>query len=476
MSLHTRCPRILAATIVALALGAAAACGGAEGTAPRADTTGTGPTGPTFGSSDVFVSPAGDNANPGTRQAPVASIRKAVSLADSGATVRVAGGTYAEVVEAKSHVYIAGGYDPVSWNRDTAAHRTAIVNLSGAVVAQGVKDVQLDGLFLSNDSAAIRAVVSLEASTGFVIRGSTIVSGRGGDATAVPDFIPAIADKGADGGEGKAADFCPPSKTGGAGGSGGAGGDGGGGGTGGAVTGFAGSAGKGSGAGAGGAGGAVASAGSAGKPASRDGAAGSDGAPDVTFGKYSIPYGYVPGKGMIGDQGENGPGGGGGGGGGGPVISPMCGGGGGGGGEGGQGGAGGSGGFSGGASIGIALQAGSELLLESSVVITAGGGRGADGGRGQYGGRGGSRGAGGYGDNLTGRGGDGGAGGNGGDGGWGGAGSGGPSIGVMVSGGGSYTASAVTYRVGPGGAPGAGHTAASSGVKGDSAWVLTVAP
>ena len=428
--------------------------------------------GPQFPSGDVFVSAAtGNDTNAGTQQAPVATIARGLAIADSGATVRIAGGSYREVVSPRSNVDLMGGYEPASWARDTAGHPTTVVNTHSAVAAVGVHDVVLDGLRLVADSASGFAVVTLDSSTGIVIRGSTISAPSGFDAPAAPAFIPARADGGGDGAQGTATDYCPPAITGGPGGSGGPGGNGGAGGTGGAASGFAGSGGAGSGAGGGGAGGAPAGDGAAGKPASHAGSAGPDGAGGTGFGAYLMKIGYFGPTAGIGTQGQAGPGGGGGGGGGGPVFAPICGGGGGGGGEGGAAGSGGNGGWSGGPSIGVVVSAGSELVLDASVVITAGGGQGGVGGVGQAGGPGGRGGYGGVGASLNGRGGNGGAGGNGGDGGWGGGGVGGPSIGVLVLGGGSFTPTNVSYQIGAGGAGGAGRTAATDGATGDSASV-----
>ncbi|PFG32354.1 DUF1565 domain-containing protein [Sanguibacter antarcticus] len=63
----------------------------------------------TRGNSDLYVSPAGNEANTGTRHSPLASIQQAVDLAQPGSTVHLAPGTYLQdVVSAAPDVRIVG--------------------------------------------------------------------------------------------------------------------------------------------------------------------------------------------------------------------------------------------------------------------------------------------------------------------------------------------------------------------------------
>ena len=48
-----------------------------------------------------YVSPDGDDANPGTQSQPFGTIQRAADLARSGDTVRIRGGTYRESVQIK---------------------------------------------------------------------------------------------------------------------------------------------------------------------------------------------------------------------------------------------------------------------------------------------------------------------------------------------------------------------------------------
>jgi len=172
-----------------------------------------------------------------------------------------------------------------------------------------------------------------------------------------------------------------------------------------------------------------------------------------------------------GDAGREGePGGGGGGGGGGGVVSAggsvvSKGGGGGGGGAGGCPGQGGKGGQGGGASIAVLVING-HVELESSSLVTAGGGKGGNGGRGGTGSTGGVGGPGGKTNSQThptynvtvvgGVGGNGGNGGKGGNGGHGGNGAGGPSVGLWCETGSSTTLKDTRVTRGPAGASGEG--------------------
>ncbi len=453
--------------VAAFALGA---CGGA------ADATGPGGGNGSNGqpsANDLYVSTTtGNNAGAGTQDRPLLTVASAIAIADSGQTIRVAGGMYDERLVLKSHLQIVGGYDPSTWQRDTARFPTVIGDSTVAVKGIGVTDVVLDGLHLTNLRSSYFGVVVLDSSDHIQIRGSTITAPTGLNGwNGYQSDSPGNA--GGDGAPGMAGATCPPSRTGGAGGSEPwAGFNGGKGGTGGLAGGFAGTPGAGVGGGAAGAGGAAFATGAAGKTPTVAAAKGDDGTGGATgFGSFTMRDGYVPASGTGGQQGANGLGGGGGGGGGGNALLVQCGGGGGGGGQGGYGGHGGYAGGGGWASIGIELGTTSQLELDNSVVSTGGGGKGGDGAAGQAGGPGGAGGNGGAASVGTGAGGKGGAGAVGGAGGAGGAGAGGPSIGVLLIGNAALTANSVVYQIGPAGAPGSSPVPAGAAVAGDSASV-----
>src|SRR5262249_45612386 len=75
----------------------------------------------------IFVSPKGDDANPGSRAKPKREIQAAIDTVKAGVGryVLVAAGTY-NLVQLVSGVSIYGGYDPNDWSRRSASLRTAI--------------------------------------------------------------------------------------------------------------------------------------------------------------------------------------------------------------------------------------------------------------------------------------------------------------------------------------------------------------
>ena len=473
MSQQSRWLRAWGLVLPVVAVYALGACGGA------ADATGPGNGSGNKGqpsSNDLYVSTTtGNNAGAGTQDRPLLTVASAIAIADSGQTIRVAGGMYYERLLLRSHLQIVGGYDPTTWQRDSARFPTIIGDSTVTVRGTGVTDVVLDGLHLTNLRSSYYGVVMLDSSDHIQIRGSTITAPIGWNGSSGFTWE-AAANGGGGGAPGMPGATCPPSRTGGVGGNDTwAGGKGGTGGTGGLAGGFAGSAGAGVGGGAAGAGGAAFATGAAGKTPTAVGAKGDDGTGGAAgFGQFTMRSGYVPVSGTEGQVGASGVGGGGGGGGGGDAFLAQCGGGGGGGGQGGEGGWGGYRGVGGYASIGVALGSTSRLELDNSVVITAGGGKGGNGAGGQAGGAGGAGGKGGAASVGTGAGGTGGAGGVGGPGGAGGAGAGGPSIGVLLLGNAALTATGVTYQIGPPGAPGSSPVAGGAAVAGDSASVKVV--
>jgi len=449
---------------LASALLVLSACGGSGGPTGPGGSGGGGSPLPAPSVGFYVDSASGDDGNAGTPDAPLATIARAVEMApDTGTTIRVAGGTYPGRVTLKSHVDILGGYDPSTWQRDTARFHTRVVDSTLAVASEGADSLTLADLDIETFDGSLSAPVVLDSSVAVEIRGGSVRAGKGWDAYDAGGWgFPA--DTGFEGGAGTPGGTCPPSHPGGIGGSdphdrsvGGVGGHGG---TGGDATGYAGSPGKGASPGGGGSGGPLFGSGSAGHDATAPGADGLPGAGGAAFGTWDRDFAsYHPARGDYGRPGSPGSGGGGGGGGGGGLIA-TCGGGGGGGGQGGNGGARGGQGMGGGASIAIVLTGGSHLSLTGTLVATAGGGAGGAGGTGQQGGPGGPGGAGGALVFGAGAGGKGGAGSRGGAGGAGGGGGGGPSIGVYVDAGSALDPSGVTFDIGPAG-PGGSSPAGS---------------
>ena len=190
------------------------------GVGGAADSTGPGDgNGNTPAANDLFVSATtGNDAGGGTQQQPFRTIAAALAASDSGQTIRVAGGMYAERVVLKSHVRIVGGYDPASWQRDTVHDSTTIGDSVMTVVGLRVSDVVLDGLHLRNLAGSVYGVVTFDSSAGIEIVGSTISAPRGfpgRDGFLWGNTRPAQA---ADGSPGADGGGCVSSKAGGAGG------------------------------------------------------------------------------------------------------------------------------------------------------------------------------------------------------------------------------------------------------------------
>ena len=428
----------------------------------------------------IFVSPAGDDAANGTRDAPLKTIGAALALAGvSGKNrVNVAQGTYPENVQLRAGISLYGGYDAATWTRVPATFVTTIAPgpSTPAVAVQGdnVTGVTIDGFTIrSGDAVGLR-----ESAYGIVLTNSVAtISGNhviAGNGTAGTDgFTGSAGQNGVVGNDGQPGSANGPEGAGGfqttrvcsgttlIGGTGGQGGapgaDG--------LSGEPGSPNGGNG-GAGGLGGATPPlpAGENGQ----DGTAGLNGAAGTggdAFGGFSAFGVYVRANGLAGTSGQHGGSGGGGGGGGG--LDPTGGGNGGGsGGTGGCAGSGGGGGGGAGGSFGI-VGVLSTLTVSGNAIETGNGGAAGAAGVGAPGGTGGAGGLGATNDApQVGAGGNGGAGGAGGAGGPGGGGGGGPSIAIVAQGG-SLAQSGNVFVLGNGGAGGAapGGNAGSNGLR-----------
>jgi hypothetical protein len=417
----------------------------------------------------IFVSPNGDDANPGTKAKPKRQIQAAVNAAAGKERyVLVAFGSYGHV-KVTTGARIFGGYDPTTWARgDRYPDGLPVVTGSPeGVLADGAKDVVLQHLEIrgSSGGAADRSAYGIRA----IDRSSltlqrVVVRGGNGEAGAAGANGEAGA-RGSAGGAGEAGACTrlgPRSPAGGAGGRSPAG-----------RTGGRGGGGRHSDDGEPGGTGLIGTPGGAGGESSNKGSpggrgrAGENGAPgpggfrgtNSTSGATATWAGRNGGLGFAGQPGNGGGGGGAGGANEGVFQSDGTGDAGGGGGGGGAGGKGGAGGAAGGGSFGIYLLD-SMAVIEASTVAAARGGAGGNGGDGGFGGGGGAGGRGSKyqcSDGKPGTGGDGGTGGAGGRGGGGGGGAGGPSIAIFNAGTSTATVkSGSTVAFGAAGAGGAG--------------------
>ncbi len=457
----------------------------------------------------IFVSPSGDDTNPGTRALPMRTVEAAMQRArdDGFAAVYVAEGEYTgaplgggnyEPIRLLNDIDVYGAYDATTWRR-SSDNLTKFLGSNPAVLAIGVNDRTLVGGVVIEGRAAARNAdgsggtafgMQVDSSNGLVLQGVTIRAGDGSSgANGSTGDSGGTGSDGGRGGDGRVSGsgVCPsnpaPSvgspgsspcgRTGGVGGGAGRGEDSGG--TGG--TGAGGSSG-----GSGGRGGGNdwinapdrdGEPGTNGDPGS-GGSTGGGGAAGSAEGSLAGRI-WVSGPGGRGENGGNGNGGGGGGGGGGAtgncpgLVDSICdgwGAAGGGGGGGGCGGVGGTGGLAGGGSFGLYVLS-SSIVIERSTISGGNGGPGGDGGSGGAGGRGGSGGPGGDRACNGGRGGNGGAGGGGGNGGRGGGGAGGNSY-ALITVGSTVDLSGTSMLAGVPGPGGAGGNAGQTGVSGES--------
>jgi hypothetical protein len=490
---HLNCRSAGAAIMVVRAGGGSANAGGG--------TSGSGGRGsscvpvdnPTLNSSDpscfdgnaadgIFVSPSGNDANPGTMGSPKQTLAAGITAAEAQRKdVYVAKGVYPEILFVANGVSVYGGYDPRSqpWQRSTSnvtqitgggtqfggteaaeassvTTPTALQLLDLAPIAPNAPDASSYGLRGSGDTALILDHVTVLAAPG-------TAGAAGADGTP--------GQPGGDGQNGFGVNGSGVAR-GGSSPNGHVGGNGGpGGGSSAALLGCSGGTGSNGGpgqltspdafglmGGPGGPGGAPGSHHTAGG----EGSAGDNGVfvgNGSGGGSANNAAGFwLSENGTSGSNGSDGHGGGGGGGGGTTcdALDLFYGGAGGGGGGGGQGGLPGGGGQGGGGSFGIFLVSSAGAVIEDSTVTAQNGGAGGAGGGGAFGGLGGAGGQGQAsqsGSNAS-PGGNGGVGGDGGYGGAGGGGAGGPSVAMF-----GLTPAATpgtTVRHGNGGAGGAG--------------------
>ncbi len=384
------------------------------------------------GSKAMFVSPSGNDADPGTLELPKATIQAAMTAAQSTQSdLYVAAGVYSGSVVLADGVSMYGGFIADSWERDLATAETIIEGGQYAITGANVSQLTIEGFTIRSANSAANAGssvgISLHNSLGIVINKNALEIGNGANGSNGVDASDRTGS--ADGGNVGAAAYFALTCSGAVGGSGGNvnyGRDGGlGGRSGGANGGSDGWDGE-NGGGNGGSKGSFAGNGSPGSPGN-PGDSGLSGDAGLSFGSISNGA-YIAAHGQNGANGGYGWGGGGGGGGGAGFSCSASGGG---GGAGGLYGIGGTRGLGGGGSIGIILSGGTEATITNNSIATGDGGNGGysgKGGVGQNGGSGANGGSGNANGGAGGRGGNGGKGGNGGDGGCGG---GGPVVGIV---------------------------------------------
>ena len=436
----------------------------------------------------IYVSPGGNDSNPGTQSQPVKTINHGVALAAAQSPpsrVDVQEGTYDEAtLNLATGVAIYGGYS-TDWIR-SPSNVTTIEGSPQAALADGVTGVTLDQVTLEATAGPAGNAYGLRAINGAQVTLNNVVIVAGTGTAGAPggaSIDGAVGLNGGPGGDGSSScSFGAPAGIGGAGrgydgGNGGfsgcsLGGDG--------ITGQFGSGPDGGAPGSGGTGGSCPGCTGGNGAGGSPGGSGNPGPPGAggpnllgLAGATWQAYGATGGG-----QGQDGSGGGGGGGGGGgfpsnPFGSGESGGGGGGGGAGGQGGGAGQPGQPGGGSFGIYLW-NSSVDVHGSTITAGDGGAGGIGSPGGLGGYGGSGGRGGFpGATEAGVGGSGGTGGNGGPGGSGGGGCGGPSIAVFDGGTSTVTVDSSNLSFGSGGAGGISPAGPSSnGDTGQSGSIL----
>jgi hypothetical protein len=420
----------------------------------------------------IFVATYGDDANPGTKIAPMKTVQAAIDAVaadDTKSWVIVEIGAYMGPVTLKEGVNIVGGY-AFGWRRDTRGF-SAIrggnpsVEAVDITASTRVMNLELEPTRQIGPGESVFTMV-LERSPGVVLNRMRLLGGvAGAGASGAQGMTGGAGEMGGRGGDGKEDSSFVGCKrnaraTGGAGGmpicgggQGGAGGqpgkenDGGDDGS------------PGDGGAQGGGGGPASGVGSEGKV----GVVGTPGA----AGAGAPAGGMLEGRVWISNAGDVGgvgnPGGGGG-----SSFCDSWGGAGGGGGSGGCGGAGGVGGAGGAASIALLLIESDVQVLNSRIVIGAGG-QGGQGGEGGDGGAGGPGGGGGSKEDDSGAGGKGGQGGKGGRGGQGGGGAGGSAYGIYSDAALSVMPVMVEYVPGQGGQGGAGAGADGRGAAGETA-------
>ena len=110
----------------------------------------------------VFVSPRGNDADPGTKAQPKRQIQAAVlEAAKTGKGVFAAGGDYG-AVDAETGVAVYGGYDPTTWQRSLQL-KTTITGAPQGFFLAGDKDVLLQLLTIVGTTGSGSNVYGIRA-------------------------------------------------------------------------------------------------------------------------------------------------------------------------------------------------------------------------------------------------------------------------------------------------------------------------
>lgn len=127
----------------------------------------------------TYVSPTGNDANPGTRAQPKATIGAALGLATQLAAldtvvkpvqVLVGAGTFAENLDVPDLVDLQGGYEPQTWTRDWMAHVTKLVPSDSRGVRFSVPS-------MTRDSSRLSGFVVIGAAAGGDVSAITVENG-----------------------------------------------------------------------------------------------------------------------------------------------------------------------------------------------------------------------------------------------------------------------------------------------------------
>lgn len=118
-------------------------------------------------SGDVYTTAVGNNANNGFSTAPFATITYAISVAQSGDTIIVDAGTYAERIVVNKSLYIKGAYNgtnpgaSLSRGASESIILPSIENNLQELVTVSVSNVTIDGFLFDGDNPSITGSITL---------------------------------------------------------------------------------------------------------------------------------------------------------------------------------------------------------------------------------------------------------------------------------------------------------------------------
>ncbi len=130
----------------------------------------------------IYVSKNGDDANPGTSDAPMLTISAAAQAAEiAGKEVRVAQGQYTEAVE--TSVSIFGGYEDAGWTRDPVAYATFLVAdglnpFQYLLAVESTESLVFSGFTIVNEDNGYAVDIVADSADAPVYFAENIVKGR----------------------------------------------------------------------------------------------------------------------------------------------------------------------------------------------------------------------------------------------------------------------------------------------------------